>query len=86
MAREKMFIPLAALALIVLRKKMPGVERPYKTWGYPVVPLMFFLILGAVVVNVFVSSPAKSFIGSAIILGGLPLYIFFRRKEKKHAA
>lgn len=79
------FFGLTALALIVLRKKMPGLERPYKTWGYPAVPLLFFLVSGAVVLNVFLTSPVKSTIGSAIILGGLPLYVFFRKKEKKHA-
>jgi APA family basic amino acid/polyamine antiporter len=77
------FFGLTALALIVLRKKMPDLDRPYKTWGYPLVPVLFFLISAAVVVNVFVSSPAKSSIGSAIILGGLPLYVFFRKREKK---
>jgi APA family basic amino acid/polyamine antiporter len=70
---------------MVLRKKRPDLDRPYKTWGYPLVPLLFFLISAAVVLNVFISSPAKSSIGSAIILGGLPLYGFFRKKEKANA-
>ena len=79
------FFGLTALALMVLRKKRPDLDRPYKTWGYPLVPLLFFLISAAVVLNVFISSPAKSSIGSAIILGGLPLYGFFRKKEKANA-
>jgi APA family basic amino acid/polyamine antiporter len=78
------FFGLTALGLIVLRKKMPDRPRPYKTWGYPVVPFAFFLISAAVVVNVFVSSFAKSLIGSAIILAGLPLYYYSWKKEKTH--
>jgi APA family basic amino acid/polyamine antiporter len=75
------FFGLAALALIVLRRKIPGAERPYRAWGYPATPLVFMLIAAAVVVNVFISSPVKSFVGLAIILGGLPIYFAVRRKE-----
>ena len=77
------FYALTALALMVLRRSKPDLERPYKTWGYPVVPALFFLIAVAVVINVYVSSPLKSLVGSAIILGGLPIYYFSRRKEER---
>jgi APA family basic amino acid/polyamine antiporter len=76
------FFGLTALALIVLRRKMPGAERPYRTWGYPATPLIFLIIAVSVVVNVFISSPVKSFIGTAIILAGLPVYLAVRRKER----
>jgi APA family basic amino acid/polyamine antiporter len=74
------FFGLTALALILLRKKMPDAPRPYRVWGYPAVPLSFFLISAAVVLNVFVRSFGKSLIGTAIILAGLPLYSISRRK------
>jgi APA family basic amino acid/polyamine antiporter len=54
----------------------------YRTWGYPLVPLVFLAVSVAVVLNVIISSPLKSAAGSAIILGGLPIYVFFRRKER----
>lgn len=76
------FYGFTALALIVLRRKLPNLERPYRTWGYPLTPTLFFLIAVAVVVNVFVSSPVKSFVGTAIILAGLPIYALVRRKVK----
>jgi APA family basic amino acid/polyamine antiporter len=79
------FFGLTALALLVLRRKMPAVERPYRTWGYPVVPLVFLAISLAVVLNVVISAPLKSAVGSMIILGGLPFYAFFRRKERSDA-
>jgi APA family basic amino acid/polyamine antiporter len=76
------FFGLAALALLVLRRKMPAVERPYRTWGYPVVPLLFAVISLAVVLNVIISMPLKSAVGSLIILAGLPICAFFRRRER----
>jgi len=73
------FFGLTALALIVLRKRMPDAPRPYKAWGYPLVPAAFLLISVAVVVNVFISSPLKSLLGLAIILAGWPLYRIARK-------
>jgi len=78
------FFALTALALLVLRRRMPDLARPYRVWGHPVVPAVFFLISAAVVVNVFISSPMKSLAGTAIIFGGLPFYFFSRRKERTH--
>jgi APA family basic amino acid/polyamine antiporter len=77
------FYALTALALMVLRRSRPDLERPYKTWGYPVVPALFFLIAVAVVVNVYIQSPMKSLAGTAIILGGLPLFYLSRRKDRR---
>jgi len=76
------FFALTALALIALRRKAPDLPRPYRVWGYPVVPAGFFLISAAVVANVFISSPAKSLAGTAIILGGLPPFYFSRKKGR----
>jgi APA family basic amino acid/polyamine antiporter len=76
------FFGLTALALLALRKKSPALERPYKTWGYPLVPVVFLAVSVAVVLNVMISSPLKSAVGSTIILGGLPIFIYFRRKQR----
>ncbi len=75
------FFALTALALLVLRRKMPDIPRPYKAWGYPIVPLLFFLISTGVVINVFISTPLPSLAGTGIILLGLPLYFFYRRRN-----
>lgn len=74
------FFGLTSLALIELRKKI--LEQPgiYRVWGFPFVPIIFAAISFAVVVNVFISRPLKSLIGTAIILFGLPLYWLSRKK------
>lgn len=79
------FFGLAALALLVLRRKRPDIERPYRTWGYPIVPLLFSVVSLAVVLNVVISMPLKSAVGSIIILSGLPIFAFFRRRKRSAA-
>lgn len=78
------FFGLTALALIVLRKRMPDAPRPYRTWGYPVVPALFAIVSAAVVINVFAAMPLKSLVGSALILAGLPLYRFVWSRKDAH--
>ncbi len=77
------FFAMTALALIVLRRTRPDAVRPYRAWGYPVVPVLFLVISAAVVINVFLMSPGKSLIGLLIILAGLPLYYASRGAWKK---
>ncbi len=73
------FYALGAAAVIVLRHKQPDVERPYKTWGYPVVPVVFCLIAGAIVLNTIVNDFKNSFWGLLVVATGLPVYFYWRR-------
>ncbi|OGD25983.1 MAG: hypothetical protein A2Y56_09565 [Candidatus Aminicenantes bacterium RBG_13_63_10] len=79
------FYGLTAAALLVMRRKFPDMPRPYRAWGYPVVPALFLLISAAVVVNVFVMSFRKSLIGVGIILAGLPVYWMSRSRSGEPA-
>lgn len=78
------FFGLTALALIVLRRKMPDAPRPYRVWGYPVVPALFFLVSAAVVINVFAASFLKSAVGTLLILAGLPVFFLTRKQGAVH--
>ena len=66
-------------AVIVLRKKLPTAPRPYRTWGYPLVPLLFVGAMAALVVNTIVESPMESLVGIALMLLGAPAYLYWRR-------
>jgi APA family basic amino acid/polyamine antiporter len=77
------FFGLTAAALIVLRRKLPNAPRPYRAWGYPVVPALFAAASAAVVLNVIVSMPVRSAVGAGIILAGCPLYVWTRRSRAK---
>lgn len=75
------FYILAILAVFVLRRRAPGLERPYRTFGYPVVPAVFLLAATAMVVNALVTDPVNTGVTFAIIGVGLPVYwVAFRRR------
>jgi len=70
------FYALAVGSVVVLRKKDPGLERPFRVPGYPIVPLLFVAAAAALVANTLVTSPRESSIGLAFIALGIPLYYF----------
>ena len=69
---------LGGLAIFRLRKLKPNVPRPYRTWGYPVVPALFVAGLSVLVVNTVVEKPAESLIGVILVALGLPAYAYWR--------
>lgn len=70
---------MTAASVIVLRRKRPNLHRPYKTLGYPVVPVLFVLVAGVLLVNTLQESPRESGMGLAIIAAGVPFYVRWRR-------
>ena len=72
------FYALAVAAVFVLRRPRPDLPRPYKTWGYPVVPLLFLIASVAMVVNALWTDPVNTGITFAIILAGIPVYFGWR--------
>ena len=77
-----LFTGVAVVALFVLRRKEPDAERPFRTWGYPVLPGLYAVVALLVVVNALWAAPGPSGAGALIILAGIPLYLFFRRNPK----
>ena len=77
-----LFSGLAVAALFVLRRREPLADRPFRTWGYPIVPGLYALVALVVVVNGLVRAPGPTGAGAAIILAGIPLYLMLRRKAR----
>ena len=75
---DLIFYVLLVAAVMVLRKKNPAAERPYRTWGYPVVPIVSILLSGLLIVDLAWLAPATSGIGILIVLTGVPVYFFWR--------
>lgn len=75
------FYGLAAAAVIVLRKKKPDAERPFKVPGYPLTPALFVLAAAALVVNTVVAQPKIAVIGMAMVAAGAPVYLVWRRRD-----
>jgi APA family basic amino acid/polyamine antiporter len=76
------FYGAAVIAVLVLRKRRPDLERPYRIWGSPVVPMAFAAAALAIVANTLITKPHESFIGLGIILLGLPIYLAWRPAGK----
>ena len=72
---------LGGLAIFRLRTTHAGVPRPYRTWGYPVVPMLFVAGLFVLVVNTLVEKPRESLIGLGLVALGLPGYWYWRRNR-----
>jgi APA family basic amino acid/polyamine antiporter len=81
-----LFYILTIAAVVVLRYKRPEAERLYRTPGYPVVPAIYILGAGVVVLCLFVDRPATTWPGLALVIAGLPIYAFIRRKNKQAAS
>ncbi len=74
-----LFYGLTVAGVIVLRKKHPEWPRPYRAWGYPVVPALFSLAAFAIVAGTLASRPRESLFGIIIVLLGLPAYFWWKR-------
>jgi APA family basic amino acid/polyamine antiporter len=72
------FYALAVGAIFVLRRNRPELPRPYRTWGYPIVPILFLIASLAMVVNALWTDPANTGITFGIILAGIPAYFAWR--------
>jgi APA family basic amino acid/polyamine antiporter len=81
-----LFFGVTVSAVFVLRRKMPDAERPYKTVGYPIVPLLFMMVAAWLVINTIATNPVESVIGLALIALGLPVYFYFKRKQARIVA
>lgn len=76
------FSGVAVVALFVLRAKRPDVERPFRAWGYPIVPGIYAVASFAILLNGLVRAPGATGAGAVIIAAGLPVYLWFRRAQR----
>lgn len=75
-----LFHALTGAAVIVLRRTRPHAPRPYRTWGYPVVPVVFVLAATALLLNTLVEKPLESLLGLLLVGIGIPSYMWWKRQ------
>lgn len=75
-----MFYGLIVFGVILLRKKEPNAHRPYKAFGYPILPILFTLFCLILLIISFIETPEQSIIGLFLVLSGLPFFYYWRRK------
>ncbi|MGH7555595.1 MAG: APC family permease [Longimicrobiales bacterium] len=69
-------------AVIVLRARRPDVPRPYRTWGYPVVPVIYIVLATLIVIDLAYLAPATSGVGYLLVLTGIPVYVLWRKANR----
>ena len=75
---------MTVMGVFLLRRKFPHIKRPYRTWGYPVVPLLIVIAVGWVVVSEishFGDRTPIALLGLGLVLLGFPAYFFWRRRS-----
>src|SRR3954466_13739460 len=80
------FYILTIIGLFVLRRKRPDVERPYKAFGYPLVPALYIIGASVILVVLFVYQTATTWPGLIIVLSGVPIYFLWRKSDAGPAA
>ena len=74
-----LFSVAGGIALFRLRRTMPSHPRPYRTWGYPIVPMIFIVGAAAFVTNTLLERPFESLAGLGLLALGVPVYLYWRR-------
>ena len=77
-----MFYALTAGAVFVFRRRLPNEDRPYKTLGYPVVPVLFIAVTTWLILTTIWNTPKQSGIGLGLIVLGLPVYWYWQRSNR----
>lgn len=73
----------AAATVFTLRKKRPDLPRPYKTWGYPVVPAIFIFTSCGILLNTLLEKPVEALAGIFLTVLGIPAYFYWKRRWQK---
>ncbi len=77
------FYALITSSIFIFRRKYPDAPRPYRAWGYPVVPVIFLLVAGWLLISTLINTPQQSVTGILLIILGLPVYYYLTRNERK---
>lgn len=77
------FYGATAMGVFILRRRMPDAHRPYKTWGYPIVPALFVLFCIGLFFNTIITRPREAGIGLSLILMGIPVYFLVGRRNRR---
>jgi APA family basic amino acid/polyamine antiporter len=77
------FFTLTILAIFILRVKKPDIPRPYKAFGYPVIPALYILTTVTIMVILLIYKPKYTFPGLIIVLLGIPVYYLWKKYSGK---
>ena len=73
------FVALSTASVFVFRRRLPDLPRAYRTWGYPVVPVLFLLVAIWILINTLITTPGRAVAGLGLMAAGLPFYWYWTR-------
>lgn len=76
---DLIFYALMVGAVIIMRRKAPEMTRPYRTWGYPIVPVIYIAMAVTIILDLAYLAPYTAGIGSLLVLTGIPAYLIWRK-------
>ncbi|HEY6046499.1 MAG TPA: amino acid permease [Pyrinomonadaceae bacterium] len=77
-----LFYAFVAGSVFIFRRRLPDAARPYRTWGYPIVPMVFLIVNAWLIITTIWSTPKQSAIGLGLILIGLPVYLIWSKRDR----
>jgi len=77
-----LFYIITVAGVLILRKREPEAERPYKVWGYPYLPIIYLIVAGFVALGIIVSQFSIAITGIGIVALGWPIYSIFSRRNQ----
>jgi basic amino acid/polyamine antiporter, APA family len=83
---DLVFYLLMIVAVVLLRHKKPNADRPYRTWGYPVVPIISIVLSALLAVDLAWLAPGTSGMGIVIVLTGVPAYLLWRLRRARNGS
>jgi APA family basic amino acid/polyamine antiporter len=79
---EWLFYMITASTVFIFRRREPNTPRPYRVWGYPVIPVLFVLASGVLLYYTFMENVRNSALGCLVILAGIPVFSVFARQRR----
>ena len=79
-----LFYILTILGVFILRKKEPNAERPYKAFGYPIVPAMYIIVTSAICITLLIYDTFNTGLGLFIVALGIPVYYIFMKSKTEN--
>jgi APA family basic amino acid/polyamine antiporter len=80
---QQFFNALGVSCIILLRRREPDLNRPYRAWGYPVTPILYLLVIGWFLVNSLAFRFSETMVGVTLLLSGIPFYFYFRNRGER---
>jgi len=77
-----LFWVAAAVAVFTLRRRWPDRARPYRAWGYPIIPAFFVITLTGILLNTLFQKPVESLAGLILLLPGVPIYFWWEKRNR----